>query len=168
MDIPEILSNFVPNLKIDQMLNKVTTEMSSALSALRRHGIRPSLQRALVLDYLLSHRCHNTADEIYRGLCVEMPALSRATVFNTLRLFVDSGLAQALSFEGDPLRYDSETRPHAHLRCPRCGAINDCALSDELTERIKSELPGSEAGFQLTVPVICCRCGQKEKEINNR
>ena len=71
--------------------------MSSALDILHQFGIRPSHQRLTVLTYLMEHRDHSSAEEIFENLHKEMPMISRTTVYNTLRLFSDAGVVQTLS-----------------------------------------------------------------------
>ena len=66
--------------------------MSSALDILHQFGIRPSHQRLTVLTYLMEHRDHSSAEEIFENLHKEMPMISRTTVYNTLRLFSDAGV----------------------------------------------------------------------------
>ena len=60
----------------------------TATEHLIRHGVRPSVQRIAVMNYLLEHRTHPTVDEIYVALSKDMPTLSKTTVYNTLELLV--------------------------------------------------------------------------------
>ena len=55
---------------------------------LLERGIKPSQQRIALLEYLVKHPVHPTADELYSRLSPMMPTLSKTTVYNTLRLFV--------------------------------------------------------------------------------
>lgn len=91
-------------------------------------GIKPSVQRTAILGYLMSHKTHPTADEIYRALLPEMPTLSRSTVYNTLWRMVEAGAIDALGIDRSNARFDYSTRPHAHLLCNRCGAIIDTEM----------------------------------------
>ncbi len=68
---------------------------------------------------------HPTVDTIYRALRPEMASLSRATVYNTLRAFVDCGLAIKVHSEDSELRYDGNPMPHAHFKCTACGTLVD-------------------------------------------
>jgi len=65
-------------------------EISQFLS---QQGIRPSFHRLKIFEYLINERTHPTADEIYEVLKKEIPAISRATVYNTLRLFLENKLS---------------------------------------------------------------------------
>ncbi len=86
-------------------------------------NIRPSIQRIKVLEYLIKHQCHPTVEQIYQDLLIEIPTLSKSTVYNTLKLLHDSGLIRILSMEGNESRYDSVTKNHGHFICDECGAI---------------------------------------------
>lgn len=95
---------------------------------LMSHGIKPSVQRTAILGYLMNHKTHPTADEIYRALQPEMPTLSRSTVYNALWLMADAGAIEALGVDRTNARFDYSPRPHAHMVCDRCGAIIDADL----------------------------------------
>ena len=63
----------------------------STIDYLAAHGIKPSVQRIAVMDYLLRHHTHPQAEDIYCALLPSMPTLSRTTVYNTLRLLTEQG-----------------------------------------------------------------------------
>ncbi len=96
---------------------------------LTQAGIKPSAQRIAVMRYLLTHHTHPTVDEIYRDLLPEYPALSRTTVYNTVRLLVESGCVNHIGIDSANSRFDGATHPHAHFICQRCGAIHDVELT---------------------------------------
>ena len=50
---------------------------------LLKYNIKPSMQRIAIMDYLMVHRVHPTADEIYNALYPTMPTLSKTTIYNT-------------------------------------------------------------------------------------
>ena len=88
-------------------------------------GIQPSVQRARILEYLYRERVHPTADDIYERLHPEIPTLSRTTVYNTVKLFLEHGLVQPLVIEEKEVRYDIDTSYHGHFKCERCGKVFD-------------------------------------------
>lgn len=99
------------------------------ISLLSAANIRPSLQRLIVLDYITSCETHPTADQIYTALLREHPMLSRTTVFNCLRLFVEKGLVNDIDILSESTRYDSTIRPpHGHFMCRECHRIFDITL----------------------------------------
>lgn len=95
-------------------------------------NIRPSLQRMAVYGYLLDNHTHPTADAIYSALSPSMPTLSKTTVYNTLRQFVECGLVQSVTIEDGELRYDADTSNHVHFKCVKCGGIYDVMEKIEL------------------------------------
>lgn len=88
-------------------------------------GIQPSVQRARILEYLHRERVHPTADDIYERLHPEIPTLSRTTVYNTVKLFLEHRLVQPLVIEEKEVRYDIDTSYHGHFKCERCGKVFD-------------------------------------------
>lgn len=103
----------------------------TVIERLQKFGIKPSMQRIAVLDYLLAHFTHPTVDEIYAALSPEMPTLSKTTVYNTLKLFSEAGLTLCLNLDERNQRFDGTTTPHAHFICTRCGAVKDLFLDNE-------------------------------------
>lgn len=63
------------------------------------YNIKPSVQRIAIMDYLLAHKTHPSIDEIYLALCKDIPTLSKTTVYNTLKLFVEHGAALMLTID---------------------------------------------------------------------
>ena len=78
-----------------------------------------------IMDYLLTHRTHPSIDEIYLALCDEIPTLSKTTVYNTLKLFVEHGAAQMLTIDEKNACYDADISLHAHFLCKKCNKIFD-------------------------------------------
>lgn len=98
-------------------------------SALIEAGIRPSLQRLTILEYIRSCESHPTADEVYAHLVIYNPMLSRTTVFSCLKLFVEKGLVNDIDISSDSTRYDDARRtPHGHFMCRECQRIFDMPL----------------------------------------
>jgi Fur family iron response transcriptional regulator len=118
---------------------------------LRAVGIPVTLQRLAIGQVLLAEPVHLTADQVLARVRCIMPEISRATVYNTLKLFSEKGLLRELVVEPDRIVFDSNTAPHYHLYDVETGAVTDVPASD--IEVIgAANLP---AGFELeTVDVI--------------
>ena len=89
------------------------------------YNIKPSVQRIAIMDYLLKHKTHPCIDEIYTALCKEIPTLSKTTVYNTLKLFVEQGAAKMLTIDEKNACFDGDMQPHAHFQCKVCNKIYD-------------------------------------------
>ena len=88
-------------------------------------NIKPSVQRIAIMDYLVKHHTHPCVDEIYIALSKEIPTLSKTTVYNTLKLFVEHGAAKMLTIDEHNACFDSDLTNHAHFQCKVCGKIYD-------------------------------------------
>ena len=108
-------------------------------------NVKPSVQRLAIMDYLLTHRTHPSIEEIYLALCDDIPTLSKTTVYNTLKLFVEHGAAQMLTIDERNTCYDADISLHAHFLCKKCNKIFDlpAPVSDDLVGQMKNE------GFQV-------------------
>lgn len=103
-------------------------ESNATLKCLADHGVKPSLQRIAVMEYLMEHRTHPTVEEIYQALHPQIPTLSKTTVYNTLRLFTEKGAALQLTIDDKKVCFDADTSAHAHFLCRNCGKVYDVRL----------------------------------------
>jgi len=96
---------------------------------LRDRGIQPSAQRLAVAEYVLETKDHPGADEVWSKVGKTCPMLSRATVYNTLNLFVEKGLLRELVLAEGKSVFDPNLAPHHHFVDDRTGAIHDVPWS---------------------------------------
>ena len=107
-------------------------DINTIKTSLQQKGIRPSIQRLKIMEYLHQHVMdHPTAEEIYTALSPEIPTLSRATVYNTLHSFLQAELINSLSVDGLESHYDAIVEQHGHFKCRQCGKIYDFPVSVE-------------------------------------
>jgi Fur family transcriptional regulator, peroxide stress response regulator len=92
---------------------------------LKSKQIRPSYQRIRILGLLLTRKDHPTADELYHALKVDIPALSKSTVYNTLIRFSEKSLVQSIRIDENVTRFDSNVEEHGHFLCCICNKIRD-------------------------------------------
>ena len=128
---------------------------------LTERGIQPSFQRLKILKYLYSRKTHPTAEEIYKNLVKEIPTLSRTTVYNTLKTFVEKKIITALTIEDNEVRYDFCVSPHLHFKCRYCGKIYDIKKDCEIFKKktIKGHLIEE---YHLYLKGICKNCRKKK------
>jgi Fe2+ or Zn2+ uptake regulation protein len=94
-------------------------------TTLRDNGIQPSAQRVAVASYVLHTHEHPSAELVFRRVREQFPWISRATVYNTLNLFVEKGLLQRLAIAEDSVVFDPVTETHHHFIDEESGAIYD-------------------------------------------
>jgi Fe2+ or Zn2+ uptake regulation protein len=99
--------------------------MRHLLLALREHGIKPTAQRLAVARFVLEARSHPTADEVWEKVRRHSPTLSRATVYNTLNVFVEKGLLRTQAVREGALVFDPRVARHHHFIDEETGAIYD-------------------------------------------
>ena len=98
------------------------------VNELKRKNITPSHQRVMILRYLVENQCHPTVDQIFSALRSQIPTLSKATVYNTLNVFIEAKLVRVLSIEENETRYDIVMKNHGHFKCESCGSIYNFAV----------------------------------------
>lgn len=92
---------------------------------LKEHDIQPSAQRMAVAEYVLNTTDHPSADRIWKSVSENFPMISRATVYNTLHLFVEKGLLKEVHITGGSVVYDPKVEPHHHFIDEATGSIHD-------------------------------------------
>ena len=114
---------------------------------LRQHRIQPSAQRVAVAEYVLETGEHPSADRVWDRVRNRhgggFPMLSRATVYNTLHLFVDRGLLRELVLAEGKVVYDPKVEPHHHFIDDDTGEIQDVPW-EAVKVRDVEKLPGLE------------------------
>jgi len=93
--------------------------------ALRSFGIQPSAQRLAIAAFVLRNASHPSAEDVYNAVERALPMLSRATVYNTLNLFVERGLLRELWLAEGKVVFDPKLDRHHHFLDESTGAIHD-------------------------------------------
>lgn len=109
------------------MMNPYTS--SDAIASLRQAGVPVTHQRIEIARVLFSAPVHLSADQIWAKVLESSPDVSRATVYNTLRLFSEKRMIRELFVDPQRVVYDSTTAPHHHLYNMDTGEV--CDISDE-------------------------------------
>lgn len=142
-------------------MNRPTISEQRLSEMMREKGIRPSQQRIAVISYVANSRKHPTADEIFGDLSPKFPSLSRTTIYNSLRTFVESGLLYELGTDELSRRYDLVTHPaHAHFLCRKCCRLFDMEMPRNIME--SAETGFLAEGVELTLKGICPDCALKQ------
>ncbi len=140
------------------------TDERDLIGLLRARGQRVTSQRLVILRELRRRRRHATAEEIHRAVHHDLPGISAPTVYATLDLLVELGLARKIDAGVGVSLYDARTVPHQHTVCRSCGRIDD--LDGELDyERLLGV--ASATGFrpdaaELVISGLCASCAAAE------
>jgi Fur family ferric uptake transcriptional regulator len=117
-------------------------------------------QREVMLAELRRRRDHPTAAELYAVVRRRLPRISLGTVYRNLELFERHGAVRKLAGTGGQARYDGDLDPHHHVRCVRCGRLEDLpALTTGEPERSAAESVGYRIlGVRLELTGLCRTC----------
>lgn len=111
-------------------------------SALNRYletkGLKQTRQREAILDVFLEATGHITSEELYTRVRAGYPQIGYTTVYRTMKLLCEAGLAHERHFDGGVTRYEIPHQHHDHLVCIRCGKIVEfeCAMIESAQEDI--------------------------------
>ncbi|MCX7890893.1 MAG: transcriptional repressor [Burkholderiales bacterium] len=92
---------------------------------LRSHGITPTHQRIEIAFVLFEKREHLSADQILALVNARHAETSKATVYNTLKLFLEKKLVRELIVDPAKVFYDPNTEPHHHFYDVDSGELTD-------------------------------------------
>lgn len=92
---------------------------------LKTRGIQPSAQRIAVAQYILHTVEHPSADKVWAKVKQTFPMISRATVYNTLNLFVRKGLIRQFVLSEGSVVFDAKVDNHHHFIDENSGRIYD-------------------------------------------
>ena len=137
--------------------------MDALVQKLRARRIAVTPQRLAVLAALDNLPDHPNADAIYQEVRRQVPAISFNTVYKTLEVFCQKGLAIKVNPLHEVARYDKFTREHAHLICRSCHRIIDLewqppSLTTLSPEMLNGFLPEQQ---RLTVWGLCRPCQER-------
>jgi Fe2+/Zn2+ uptake regulation proteins len=121
---------------------------------LRAHDINPTHQRIEIAYALFSHQEHLSADQVMTIVNDRHAETSKATVYNTLNLFLEKGLIREVIVDPSKVFYDPNTGPHHHLYEVDSGRLTDIAADDVRIEGLPELPKGMETvGIDLIVRV---------------
>lgn len=129
----------------DSFHNSDTKDLKARWRAyLQENNLNTTQQRELIVDQFLRSKDHVSVDELLARVRKRNRKVGYATVYRTLKLLVESGLAIQRQFGDGQARYEVEGEHHDHLICTKCGLILEFEDSEieALQERIAQRLGG--------------------------
>jgi len=146
-----------------QKVGSGSEDQRDLVELLHSRGQRVTSQRLVILRELRRRHHHATAEDVHRAVHRELPGISVPTIYATLDLFVELGLARRIETATAAL-YDAGLEPHQHAVCRRCGRVED--VSGRLNAN--AFLGAARAsGFQpqaaeLIISGLCAECAAAE------
>src|SRR5438309_6578474 len=146
----------------------MTEEQEVFLKHIQKQGLKRTAQRDLILDVFLRTEGHVSGEDLYRLVRAEDPTVGQTTVYRTLRLLTDAGLAREVRFGDGRAHYEHNYKHqhHDHMICSVCGKIIEFyspeleAIQDAMAAKHKFEL----TSHLLRMIGVCANCRRQERE----
>ena len=121
---------------MNEMAHEV--EQRALAQYLEEHNLKHTRQREEILSVFLEVVGHITSEDIYQRVRERFPHIGYTTVYRTMRLLCDAGLASERHFDDGIKRYEIAQEHHDHLVCTRCGKIIEfeCAMIETTQQEI--------------------------------
>lgn len=132
------------------------------------HHRRCTPERYAVLDKVMEMPARFTVEELLTAVEAGGFRVSRATIYNSVSLFMQAGILRRLHLHPDSWEIAFDTSPTIRLICRKCGKVRDVTdrqLARMLAlKRYQSFLPDS---FEVCMTGYCTRCRPKDKTKKN-
>ena len=128
--------------------------------ALRDRGGRVTPQRLVINRALRQLDTHASAEQVATAVARELPGVSVPTVYATLELLADLGLARRVTVARGAVLYDPRTDDHHHAVCTRCGRVTDLSADVDPAKALRAaRRQGCDpARVELVVTGLCDAC----------
>lgn len=133
---------------------------------IKQKGLKSTHQRDVIIDAFFGMKHHLSVDDLYAEIRKREPAIGYATVYRTLKLLKECGLAREWNFGDGHARYEHVTdldEHHDHMICLTCGAIDE--FENDRIERLQDQV-AREHGFtvvrhNMELYGYCRKCAAK-------
>jgi Fur family ferric uptake transcriptional regulator len=147
-------------------------EQEVFLQHILKRGLKRTSQRDLILDMFLRTEEHLSSEDLYRLVQKVDPSIGQTTVYRTLKLLTEAGLAREVRFGDGRTHYEHNYKHqhHDHMICSECGRIIEF-FSAEL-EAIQDAMAAKHR-FQVTQHLlriigVCAECRRAMKEAGEK
>lgn len=160
------------NTRIDDRPTISQAELEEARALLTQHirsvGLKHTTQRDTILETFLGTHEHLSSEQLLQLVRQRDPKVGLTTVYRTMKLLRDCGLASEVAFHDGVVRYEHQhkRRNHHHLVCTRCGASAEF-FSPEV-DKLEGEI-GRRFHYKTTrhtfqIYGVCAKCQEQENK----
>lgn len=121
---------------------------------------RMTKQRQIIIEELKKVTSHPTADQLYEMVRKKLPKISLSTVYRNLETLSAEGMVLKLDSAGAQKRFDATVENHYHIRCNRCGRVDDVHMETipEIEEIAKMRSNYKLVAHTIEFTGICPEC----------
>ncbi len=126
----------------------------------QENGIAVTHQRQVLFEVMKMMHGHPSPEEVYARVKKKVPAISLATVYKNIHLFLKSGIFREVSLHHGSLRVEMNEAAHHHLVCSKCKGITDIGEKELGLASRRGKLAGGFLVERYAVDVIgvCAKC----------
>ena len=149
------------------MAIKKRDEVEVLNAFLSAQGLKRSEQREVILDVFLKAKGHVSVDDLLALVQKKHPEISRATIYRTLRVFQEAGLASELELQGrSRFEADWNREHHDHMICEDCSEIFEFVSPDieRLQEEVASRIGFIIRGHRHHILGQCASCARPKRK----
>jgi Fur family ferric uptake transcriptional regulator len=129
---------------------------------LRQKGLKQTNQREKILDAFLASGRHVSADDLHALIRKSDPRIGFSTVYRTLRLLTDCGLATEVNFGDGRARFEKafDRTNHGHLVCINCGRTEEFSIApvEKVVKQVSARANFKPQGHRFEVYGLCKKC----------
>ena len=146
----------------------MSEEQEVFLRHIQKKGLKRTTQRDLILDVFLRTEEHLSNEDLYRLVKQEDPTVGQTTVYRTLKLLTEAGLAREVRFGDGRTHYEHQYKHehHDHMICSECGKIIEFfsaeleAIQDAMAAKHRFEI----TQHLLRIIGVCAECRRAKKQ----
>jgi Fur family iron response transcriptional regulator len=116
-----------------------------------QRGLKPTEQRVRIAEILMHTPTHMTAEQILAAVRDSGDHISKATVYNTLKVLAENGFVRQIHLDPDRSVYDSTRAPHHHFHDLETGELRDIDPQDIAFSRFPALPDGMEAEVEVVI-----------------
>lgn len=137
---------------------------------LKKAGLKKTAQREVILEVFLKTEGHLSAEDLYGLVKAEDPTVGFTTVYRTLKLLAECGLAREEGLGDNRMRYEHmyNHQHHDHLICTECGNLIE--FYSETIEQKQDEIANAynflPTHHSLRIWGLCSVCQNKSNAVS--
>jgi Fur family transcriptional regulator, ferric uptake regulator len=137
---------------------------------IQKYGLRRTAQRDLILEIFLRTEEHLSSEDLYWLVQKEDPAVGQTTVYRTLKLLTEAGLAREVRFGDGKTYYEHHYNHehHDHMICTECGRVIEFYSHEleEMQDAAAEKFQFKPTHHSLRIWGVCAECQTKESDVH--
>ena len=141
------------------------------LEHIQKAGLRRTGQRDLIMEIFLRTEDHLTSEDLYWLVQKKDPTVGHTTVYRTLKLLTEAGLAREVRFGDNKTYYEHHYnhQHHDHMICTECGKVIEffSAAIEDLQDKMAEQFEFRPTHHSLRMWGVCSDCQKKETDASS-